>query len=149
MGKRIDNADGTYTIIFDGPAEAIDDCDLRTYGDSSDFTRIREDVKYTIRLFQEDNGKLRDLTPVVTNRKPIIRDGLLLYSVKDKNGRETTVGFALRKSGVAFTIYKSITPIYRKAVKSEPDDPKGSLRYVYKDGETIETYVNFKEETYE
>lgn len=147
--KRIDNADGTYTIIFDGPAEAIDDCDLRTYGDSSEFTRIREDVKYTIRLFQDDNGKLRDLTPVVTNRKPLIRQGLLLYSVKDRNGCEITVGFALRKSGVAFTIYKSLTPIYRKLVNSEPEDPEGSVRYIYKDGETIETSVNFKEANYE
>lgn len=147
--KRIDNTDGTYTIIFDGPAEAIDDCDLRTYGDSSEFTRIREDVFYTIRLFQEDNGKVRDLLPVVTTKKPLISQGLLLYSVKDKNGREMTVGFALRKSGVAFTIYKSMTPIYRKAVKSEPDDPEGSVRYVYKNGETIETSVNFKEANYE
>ena len=147
--KRIDNADGTYTIIFDGPAEAIDDCDLRSYGDSCEFTRIREDVFYTIRLFQDDNGKVRDLLPVVTTKKPLIRQGLLLYSVKDKNGREITVGFALRKSGVAFTIYKSMTPIYRKLVNSEPDDPEGSIRYVYKHGETIETSVNFKEANYE
>lgn len=136
--KRIDNEDGTWYIIFDTAGEALDDCEIGKYGDSEIFTRVRNEVKYVITFITKEGNHTRALKPVITYKKPRLRENIMFYTVEDKNGEEVTVGYSLRNEGVAFTSYKLTTPILRRIVASERHDPSGSVRYLYKKGDSVQ-----------
>lgn len=139
--ERIENHDGTWTIIFDSPGEAIDDCDLGRYADSEYFTRVRDEVRYFIR-FVNDGLSSSKLTETVG--PPYLRGNCMIYVVRSKDDyKERTIGVTLRQSGTAFVAYKTIRAVYRKLVNSEPDDPKGSVRYIYKYGEESQHGISF------
>lgn len=126
--RRIDNGDGSWTVVFDTPSEALDDCETGKYGDSEYYTKIRDEIHYYIQFIEDG---LRSTQIIECIEVPVLKGHVVQYAIYDKNGQERTIGYSLRANGTAFVTYKTIKPVYRKLVPSEKGDPEGSVRYDY------------------
>lgn len=132
---RVDNADGTWNVIFDSEVEAMDDCDDGIYSESEEYSEVRTETEYMIRF-----GHSRGWGEWITcTKKPYIKGNSIVYSFKDEKGQPITLVKALGKydNGIAVMGYKITRMVFRKVVNV------ANCEYQYKYGEAKRGYLDF------
>ena len=130
---RVDNADGTWNVIFDSEVEAMDDCDDGIYSESEEYSEVRTETEYMIR-FAHVKGWGDWLT---CTKKPYIKGNSIVYFITNDKGEPSTLVKTLRNDGnVAVIGYKVTRMVFRKVVNV------ANCEYQYKYGEAKRGYLD-------